>query len=67
MSSPASGGRGRQPFSSHRPQQGQWRSVADALVELHRPFPTHYNASTATASRLDRDFVALPPWAALKF
>eukprot|EP00974_Lingulodinium_polyedra_P001593 148655-Lingulodinium_polyedra.AAC.1 len=65
MASPSLGGQSAGAQPGWRPMLARWRAVTDSLVELSQPFPTRYHAAAATVSRLDRAFVALPPWAAL--
>eukprot|EP00974_Lingulodinium_polyedra_P041538 3990125-Lingulodinium_polyedra.AAC.1 len=55
------------PRQVARPLQRQWQSVLERMVELRQPFPTHFNAAAASLSRLDRAYIATPPWAALKY
>eukprot|EP00974_Lingulodinium_polyedra_P049658 4776402-Lingulodinium_polyedra.AAC.1 len=55
------------PRLQARPLQRQWQLVLESMVELHQPFPTHFNSAAASLSRLDRAYIAAPPWAALKY
>ena len=49
-----------------RPHQAAWQHTLDILTEIQQPYETHFHSSSETLGRLDRFYVASPPWLILQ-
>ena len=64
--SPDIAGTGHGEVAGLRPFQNIWQRCLDRLTEIQQPYETHFHSGSNTISRLDRLYVASPPWLSLQ-